>query len=355
VADAQMSSRSNVSSPDVLVDPSNDSARTMAGRHSSGPSVQQGSTVDRIVVGCPNCHATLRVRRVYLGNSVRCKNCDQVFLFEEPPDSVSKPAGDLEIEELQKTLRSKLDAEQTNERDIRQLSADRDSLRAEVGRLCDENRDLRADQMANAQLAAELQRHVADLASARDALDRLHTEKQAAIDEVEEHRKTIADRDQALLDQSDQHRTALERERLAREDADQCYRESVRRIQEEHQSAEAARRRLQDECLETAAALEKLRRDHELELDAEQTKQKALMDELLPLRADAEETTRLANQLIAMKTSPADQNPAPDSELEAARARIDELNRRLMISDRVINEMVEILDGLGIRMRLPAR
>ena len=312
---------------------------------------------------------------------------------------MSNPAGDLppEIEELRKTLQSKVDAEKTNQRDIRELSADRDSLRAEVGRLCDENRDLRADQMANAQLAAELQRHVADLASARDsvraevgrlcdenrdlradqmanaqlatelqrhvadlasardALDQLHTEKQTAIDEIEEHRKTIADRDQALLDQSDQHRTALERERLAREDADQCYRESVRRIQEEHQSAEAARTRLEDECLETAAALEKLRRDYERQLADEQMKQKALTDELLPLRAESDEATRLANQLIAMKTSPADQNPAPNSELEAARAQIDELNQRLMIFDRVINEMAEILSGLGIKMRLPAR
>jgi hypothetical protein len=498
-ADAPMSSHSNVSSPDVAGDPSNDATRTTAGHHSSGASVPQSSPVDRIVVGCPNCRATLRVRRVYLGNSVRCKNCNQIFLFEEPPDSVSKPAGDLphaistqqtgdqpqtnggrvrtdqpyerlmgeydrllhehgdlkskyevlelenerlhaarrelesqkqtaidEIEQLRKTLAERdqalldqsdqhrteidgerlardhaaqayretlgrmeeehrsteaarkrfqdqclemaaaleklksdfhvqLEAEQTKQDEVRLLAADRDSLSAEVGRLSDQNRDLRAEQMANAQLATELQRHVADLAAARDALDRLQTEKQTAIDEIEEVRKTLAERDQAMLEQSERHRTALEDERVARDRVDQVFGESLRRVREEHRFTEAARKHFQDECLEMAAALEKLGSDYQIRLEAEQMKQKTLTDELLSLRAESDEATRLANQLFAMKSNPAEQNPAPDPELEAARAQAEDLTQWLMICERVNREMAEILSGLGIQMTLPVR
>ncbi len=43
------------------------------------PVNQAKSQVDRIDVVCTNCSATLRVRRAYIGNDVRCKYCDQVF------------------------------------------------------------------------------------------------------------------------------------------------------------------------------------------------------------------------------------------------------------------------------------
>lgn len=39
---------------------------------------------DRIVVTCPGCNATLNVRRAYIGRQVRCKQCDKPFLVADP-------------------------------------------------------------------------------------------------------------------------------------------------------------------------------------------------------------------------------------------------------------------------------
>jgi hypothetical protein len=340
-ADAQMSSNSNVSSPDVVVDPPNDATRTTASHHSSGASDPQSSPVDRIVVGCPNCRATLRVRRVYLGNSVRCKNCDQIFLFEESPDSALKPAGD-----LPHATRTQLtdDQPQANGGSVR-TDQPYERLMGQHDRLLHEHGDLKSKYEV---LEVENER----LHAARRELE---SRKQTAIDEIEQLRKTLAERDQAMLEQSERHRTALEGERLARERVDQVFGESLRRVRAEHRFTEAARKHFQDECLEMAAALEKLRSDYQLRLEAEQMKQKTLTDELLSLRAESDEATRLANQLFVMKTNPAEQNPAPNPELEAARAQVEDLTQWLMICERVNREMAEILSGLGIRMSLPVR
>jgi hypothetical protein len=155
-----------------------------------------------------------------------------------------------------------------------------------------------------------------------------------------------------LRDQSDQHRSALESERQARERVEQVHGESLCRVQEEHQSAEASRKHLQEQCLEMAASLEKLKCDHQSQIEVEHTKQKALADELLQLKAESEETSRLASQLISIKTAPAHENPAPDLELEALRSQVADLTRYLELSERAGREMAEILRGLGVRIRL---
>ena len=45
---------------------------------------------ERIVVSCPNCKCTLRVRRAYIGGVVRCKQCNKDFLV--PPPEGTEPA-----------------------------------------------------------------------------------------------------------------------------------------------------------------------------------------------------------------------------------------------------------------------
>ncbi|MFI5457992.1 MAG: hypothetical protein ACHRXM_21335 [Isosphaerales bacterium] len=51
-----------------------------------GPSIQPAPPTDRIAVKCPSCQATLSVRRVYIGNQVRCKQCDETFLVSVPAE-----------------------------------------------------------------------------------------------------------------------------------------------------------------------------------------------------------------------------------------------------------------------------
>ena len=45
---------------------------------------------ERIIVNCPHCKCTLRVRRAYIGGVVRCKQCNQEFLV--PPPEGTQPA-----------------------------------------------------------------------------------------------------------------------------------------------------------------------------------------------------------------------------------------------------------------------
>jgi uncharacterized phage infection (PIP) family protein YhgE len=123
-------------------------------------------------------------------------------------------------------------------------------------------------------------------------------------------------------------------------------------VQEEQQSAEASRKHLQEQCLEMAAALEKLKGDHQSELETEHTKQKALADELLQLKAESEETSHLASQLISIKTAPAHEKPARDLELEALRAQVADLTQWLQLSERAGREMVALLRGLGVQIHL---
>ncbi len=45
---------------------------------------------ERIIVHCPHCNSSLRVRRAYIGGVVRCKQCNQDFLV--PPPEGTQPA-----------------------------------------------------------------------------------------------------------------------------------------------------------------------------------------------------------------------------------------------------------------------
>src|SRR5262245_5057511 len=49
------------------------------------PAIKPPSPDDRIVVVCPGCQSSLRVRRVYIGHHVRCKQCEHTFLVASPP------------------------------------------------------------------------------------------------------------------------------------------------------------------------------------------------------------------------------------------------------------------------------
>ena len=50
----------------------------------AGPSIAYPDQAERIVANCPNCQATLRVRRVYLGKPVLCKQCNHTFPLRDP-------------------------------------------------------------------------------------------------------------------------------------------------------------------------------------------------------------------------------------------------------------------------------
>jgi predicted Zn finger-like uncharacterized protein len=62
-----------------------------AGEDRTGSSSQPVLQPARVIVHCPHCKSTLRVRRAYIGGLVRCKQCDQDFLLA-PPEGTQPPA-----------------------------------------------------------------------------------------------------------------------------------------------------------------------------------------------------------------------------------------------------------------------
>ena len=58
----------------------------------AGSSIQPPPPIDRINAQCPSCQATLSVRRIYIGNQVRCKQCGGTFLVREPASSAGTGA-----------------------------------------------------------------------------------------------------------------------------------------------------------------------------------------------------------------------------------------------------------------------
>jgi hypothetical protein len=127
---------------------------------------QDAGSVDRIAVSCPGCQATLRVRRSYIGNQVRCNHCDRAFVVtgaDGPPLAVGPAEGDLEGDSVMIVPR------QTNGRaylgidEAHSLATERDSLRAELDHLRDELNGA-ADRIV------QLQTELGDVGSERDAL-----------------------------------------------------------------------------------------------------------------------------------------------------------------------------------------
>ena len=64
---------------------------TSSGERLAGPSAMASNRADRIMAVCPGCQATLKVRRAYIGNDVRCKRCGHIFPIAAPADTQSKP------------------------------------------------------------------------------------------------------------------------------------------------------------------------------------------------------------------------------------------------------------------------
>jgi chromosome segregation ATPase len=497
----------------MRVNPVEEPISPSSGEQSTGPSIQPSTRADRIVAVCPSCQATLSIRRVYLGNQVRCKQCEHIFQLREneelqakpaepAPQGISSPAvehveteragrakkeherllgehaqlltahgqlqstldrveaehqrlkaADHELEEKLKRVTNQLNEIRTDlgpiaPGDVRSLAQERESLRADVDRLQIENRDIRAEQAARAHLPAELQRSSVELEAVRGELelhrqqleerdlaldaahaetdrlkvgnqhlneeikalqsslaerdrlrvdnqhlieeinslqatqverdrlkvenqnaieeiralqatlaerDRLSVEKENLIKEIEALHATMSERDRSWNEQRDELRAQIETHRSALIRAENFHREAIERFQEEHRSTEVRYKHGEDRILELSEAHERLKADYRSMLEAEQAKQNKLSTELSELRANSEESARLAEQLIAANKSLTESRSTPDRELEAAHAQIEVLKQRLIESERVNNDLSETLASLGVRFNVSVR
>ena len=88
---------------------------------------------------CPKCQATLRVRRVYIGNPVRCKQCQNVFTVPLEPEP--RP-----VEEVTRGNSESSARQLEIEREVGRLSDELNRVRTERIELCAE-RDRRRDRI----------------------------------------------------------------------------------------------------------------------------------------------------------------------------------------------------------------
>ena len=295
------------------------------------PTPPQG---DRILATCPNCQATLKVRRLYIGNNVICKECERTFLVSPPVDTPSDPA---------------LDGPRQAEHDSLQVA--HRELQAEHGRL-----------------AGLLKQRDTDLDAALAEQDRLRLERERALVEVERLRETFIERERAIQDECDRLRAECDRLRSGVEDLRRALEEDERTDRQELARVEA-------ELIGLAG------RNQELEGLYESTKQlcaeyqdrnQGLLEELARLRSEStarinaersQETERVELPRedlaglweIADFADPSVPKPRTSSasahEFQAVRSEVDDLKRRLTDSERLLREMAGILEGMGIRFR----
>ncbi len=337
---------------------------------------------------------------MYIGNPVSCKQCEHVFTVAPPLEldlrpaeevthnKAESPARQTETKREIRRLKDELDRVMTERNDlgekcdrltielneiraslgevapeqVRPLAEERDSLRAQVLRLGDEIRDLRAGQSAHALIAAELEARVGELDTARselaslgaklqergvelDSARALHTglsrEHQTAIEEMKALQATLDERDQAIHRQSDQHHAELESHVQTIDHARQLDREAIERVQaelvalgerharlqEELHARENSYRELQDRILELENIQDRIMSDYQSTIEAERRKQ---------------------NELIEACA-------APTAELQTALAQVKDLQEWLTESERLNRDMAALLENVGIVYTPPAR
>ena len=307
-----------------------------SGERPAVPANQEKDQIDRIEAVCTNCNATLRVRRAYIGNDVRCKHCNQVFrvlveastLAKTEPDQPDPRQQALEAEHKQLQVahsslqvdHERLKTEYTDLREnlrcvtielesiraalgtiapeeVGSLANERQSLSAEVDRLRDEIPALFAAQSERDQLVAERQSWVSELDSAHAQHDLLKQQLNERDDRLEssraEHNRLSVER-QTALSELDQLRIALA------------------------QNDEVTHR----ECGGR----------HSEGIDANE------------IDARVEPTSTAVQGSIGEHSSSA-------AELEGLRARVAELSQQLDESEITHRAMAEVLEGIGIRCR----
>ena len=201
----------NASDQRFGVDQTNDPISKAASEPSSAPG---SAPVEKIVVVCPNCQATLRVRRVYVGNPVSCRQCDHVFTVPVPPEREPRPVDELTRGNAESSTR-----QLEIEREIRRLTDELNRVRTERLDLCAE-RDRATTELnkMRASLGEFTPAEVRPLAAERDSLRAL------VLGLGSEHKAlqaTLEDRDQAIRRQADQHHAELESHVQALNDARQ--------------------------------------------------------------------------------------------------------------------------------------
>jgi ribosomal protein L37AE/L43A len=344
----------------------------------SGTSSQASLPVARVVVTCSSCKATLSVRRVYVGNAVACKQCGHIFTVPSYVEAAPISVVDRTIGRLPgRPSQAEVDVGVRNQRpggfdmaalnQLVQIISGGNDLRTAYDRLQAEQSGLRANQV---ELGARLESVASELNAIRASLgsisatdvrslaaerDQLSAVVQALREENRDLHSSHASRE-GLISQLSQARAdhVVELEKLSADLAE--LRSRHLRLGEEHCSAGVLCKQLQERNEELVAAGARHESEYQTLLATERALRAQLTEEVVALRANAEETARVAELLISGNLNHLAGAPvAPACELEAARVQAEELKNKLEEADSLYRVMTETLHGIGIHIDLPIR
>ncbi len=105
--------------------------------------------VERIIATCPRCRTTLSVRRAYIGRQVRCKQCDEAFLVADPSDIPPSAPSDNQAPAD--------DGSAIDREELERLRGELDRVSGEYQRLETAHRELQAAERRHQNANAELQ------------------------------------------------------------------------------------------------------------------------------------------------------------------------------------------------------
>jgi hypothetical protein len=335
--------------------------------------LSQTDAVPRVVVICSSCTATLSVKRAYVGGAIQCKQCGHIFtvraevigeipVLSQPAQGTPAPPLPTEpdtpglraslgekgiLDQLAQIIAGGNAARLSHDRlqaEYYELSADRDGLVARLKSVTELLDAMRAD------LGTIAPGEVMSLASERDELraraERLRDENRELARRLEQSDAEI----QTARHEHDQERVqiALLRDELAAAKAE------LDRANGERQAAMWLCQELQVQNDELVKAQSQRESEHEAILLAERTDREQLAEEVRALRSNAEETAKVAEQLISASLNPST-GPVPAAfELETVRLQAQELRLKLDEANSLYRLIAHTLDGYGIQIATSA-
>jgi chromosome segregation ATPase len=391
---------------------------------------------ERIVTTCPSCHASLRVRRVYVGHRVRCNQCGCALLVEDQAVPQQSPSGHVpqQISEVafdqlydqsqspgkeQPLREQQLQAANDQLRDeherlktehdllvadfnrvtveleairvdlgdiapgeVRVWAQERVSLLVEVERLRDEILGLRSQPAAGDPLAGESERPEAHLNAVRDEqsllqdqlnqrdhdivaahgeCDRLRVERDHAFDEAARLESALAERERAMSQENERLGAEAEKLRDSLELAERSHGHELAQLEAELAGLAEQYRKLEAE-FQSTTKLCTMHEQRNQELVEAQSRLNARFESMFnAVRFPLPEPPGPWAEAPVDPTSTAPEGSVPDSQqtsngadaaLDAARAEVENLRRRLHELEQVKHDMSQILNGLGIRFRV---
>jgi chromosome segregation ATPase/ribosomal protein L37AE/L43A len=312
-----------------LADASKEAIPLSSPEDRAGPSIELPDQAERIVVNCPNCQATLRVRRVYLGKPVVCKQCNHTFPVRDPAQRETEAAAS-DSGTISKASLPQIEIESTSPA----TAGEYDRLRSEHDRLLGEHKQLQEESSHH---AAKYAHYKLQYKQAFEELGRVT----ADLDRIRGHLGTVAPED---IQGIKEERESLRAEVNGLRDSNRVL--SAENAARAHVAAELERRESESATVraEREALEQQLRQRHD-ELNSIRAERESLSQQLKQrgdeLAAAGAEHDRLSIQLREVlsevdqsRATLADRDHAFRDENDKLRGEVENLRQALATAEQ---------------------